>query len=86
MNVGRGLLAAGVLLWILLTSVGAALFFSRRISRELRKRGESFGLRSMRSLSCDEYARSDIYGALVGWMGCACATLALIRLLVRRIL
>lgn len=86
-NTRVGSFGIGTLVWILLTSLAVAVFFSRRVKRQLKEQGEPLDLRSIQALfSHSEYLRSDTYGALVSWIGCAVTIVALIWLLVRRAL
>ena len=78
-KVGLGMFGAGTLVWILLTSVAGSLWFSQRVQRVLKQRGKPFDLPSVKALLSDsEYSGSDVYGALLGWIGCAVTFVALI--------
>ena len=69
--------------WIFFASLATAVFFSGRVRRELRAQRKPPTLRNVKVLfSHCEYLRSDVYGALVGWIGCGAMIVALILLIV----
>jgi len=86
MKLGLGSFGAGTLVWVLFTSLAFAVFFSRRIRRELKAQGKPLDLRSLKGLFSDsEYSRSDIYGALLSWTGCAVTIVALVSPTVQKV-
>jgi hypothetical protein len=78
MRLGIGMLGTGVLAWALFTSLAIAIFFTHRIIRELRVQGKPLDHRSVIAAFSSEYARSDIYGATVSWIGCVVTVVVLV--------
>ncbi len=87
MKVGLSVFSVGVLVWILLTSLAVSLWFSQRVRRVLKAQRKPLDLAGVKALCThDEYSRSDVYGALVSWIGCAVAFVALMKLVFQRLL
>ena len=85
MKIGLGTFGVGTLVWILLTSLAVSLLFNLRLRRALKQQGKPLDLPSVKALfSHSEYSRSDVYGALVGGIGCAVAFVALVMLAVKK--
>lgn len=81
MKVGLGMFDVGGLVWILFTSLAVSLFFTQRVRRALKQQGKPLDLPRVRALfSGSEYSRSDVYGALVGGIGCTVTFVALVML------
>ncbi len=76
-KLGVGLFGAAGLAWVLFTSLAIAMFFSRRISRKLSAQGKPLDRRTVAAAFSSEYTRSDIYGAIVSWIGCVATLIAL---------
>ena len=58
----------GLLLWSLFVGLGTGLFFSLRIRRKKRRVERSASFKTL--ILHNEYLRNDVYGALLGWVGC----------------
>lgn len=56
-----------VLIWVALTSLAVALWFTRRVIREVPRL--QTGERDWRRILRDDYLRSDAYLAVLGWIG-----------------
>jgi len=67
-----------ILIWAVFVALLTGLFFTRRVKRRLSNQFKSVSLRS--AFSHNEYLRSDLYGAVVGWVG---LVLVLVLLIVR---
>ena len=81
MKIDLGMFGGGTLVWILLTSLAVSLLFNERVRRALKQQGKPLDLPSVKGLfSHSEYSRSDVYGSLVSWMGCAVTFVALVML------
>jgi len=78
MKIAPGMFGVGTLVWILLTSLAVSLLFNQRIRRVLNAQRKPLDLPSVRTLfSHSDYSRSDVYGAFLGWIGCAVTLVAL---------
>ena len=67
MSANPEFIPSGVFLWSLFVGAVTGAFFTVRIRRKLRVQGKPL---TFTSISHDEYLRNDLYGALLGWVGC----------------
>lgn len=75
----------GLFVWILFASMATGVFFTRRIRRDLNSESKPTRLETGKDLfSRSAYFRSEIYGALLGWVGGAVMIAAVVYLAVQR--